>query len=327
MAMRTEGAARLPRASMEPVDVRWMRQLVQRWPLPHGKGVLMRALSPLLRRRPFLFSVEPGVLIPGALDDYMVLWTFTNTYLDDGPVRLSRALLREGDRVLDIGAHIGLWVMGAARKVGQTGVVRAVEPSPDNYQRLVANLRLNGLDRVVTTQAAMSDRAGTASLFQPTYNHSGHPSMARHEGLCDSVTVEATTLDEYCQRSGLDGLDFIKVDVEGAEMLVFRGGERLLSSDRAPAILFEVNEDTAASFGFKCSDGKGFLRDRGYSIFRYDGVELRAVEIERVEAPGDCFALKPHHIERLPAALRRVAAPRSTSHTGELAATPRAGNG
>jgi FkbM family methyltransferase len=302
--MRTARVATPGIGLQERTDVRWIRHVFQRWPLPRGKGILLRIFARWLARRPFLFSVEPGVLIPGALEDYMVLWAFTNDYKADASVRLSRALLREGDRVLDIGAHIGLWVMGAARRIGATGAAYAVEPDPDNYRRLRDNLRLNDLERIATSPVAMSDSPGAVALFRPDYNHSGHPSMARRDGLHDTVEVTATTLDLYCEQSGLHKLDFLKVDVEGAEMLVFRGGERLLGSPDAPAILFEVNEETAASFGCSCAEVKSLLRTFGYEIFRYDGVAMWKPRLDQPEPPGDCFALKAHHLDRIPSSLR-----------------------
>lgn len=256
--------------------------------------------SPAWDRRSFLIAVEPEVFIPADLDDYMVYWVFVNGYHRDGTVRLSRKLIREGDTVVDVGANIGLWVMGAAKRAGESGKVHAIEPIPDNYSRLVSNLELNGLGSVETAKIAIADRSGRSTMFRPDYDNSGHPTLARREGVEHPIEVEALTLDEYCSRSGIEKLDFLKVDVEGAELLVFRGAKETLSTERAPAILFEVNEETAARLDSSTADVKALLRDLGYDLYRYDGVRLTRVAVELAESPGDLFAFKAHHYEKFP---------------------------
>jgi len=193
--------------------------------------------------------------------------------------------------------------MGAARRAGSTGAVYAIEPDPDNYRRLRENLRLNRLERISSARVAMSDRPGSVALFKPSGSHSGLPSMARRPGLDETVQVEATTLDAYCEQNNLRRLDLLKVDVEGAELLVFRGGVQTLSSSDGPAILFEVNEETATPFGYSSADVKCFLKELGYEIFHYDGMRLSRVPVEQIEGQGDCFALKARHMDRIPAAL------------------------
>ena len=144
----------------EPADIRWMRRCFARWPLPRGKGLLMRTFSPWLEGRPFHFQIEPDVFIPGALDDYMIRALFMHTLLSAMAWRFSRRLLRTGDTIFDVGAHIGLRVMGAARRVGPAGSAHAFEPVAENHARLQENLALNRLHWVRTQQMAVSDSCG-----------------------------------------------------------------------------------------------------------------------------------------------------------------------
>lgn len=289
-----------PIASKEPVDIRMLRGLLHRWPFARGKGVIARASSPLWQRREFFLSVEPGIFIPAELDDYMVYWVFANGYHRDAVVRLSRELILPGDTVLDIGANIGLWAMGAARATGESGSVYAIEPIPENHARLVSNLELNRLTNVRTAPLAFSNGPGLVTMYRPSYEHSGLPTLGRREGVDTPISVEATTLDDYCEREGVTHVDFIKIDVEGAERLVLEGASRTLCSADAPAILFEVNEELARSLGSTTADVKKLLAANGYELFRLDGGRLVAVDLDQQEEPGDLFAFQPHHYVRFP---------------------------
>ena len=260
----------------------------------------MRLFSPLWQKRDFLMEVEPGVCIPAELDDYMVYWVFVHGYRSDASVRLSRELILPGDTVVDVGAHIGLWVMGAARRAGEGGSVHAFEPVPENFARLASNLRRNRLERIQAVRLALSEGSGSLTMFKPTYNNSGHPSLGSREGVDVPFLVETTTLDRYCQERSLEPVDFVKIDVEGAELLVLRGSDRVLSTKVPPAILFEVNEETAARLAVSTRDVKRFLTNRGYSLFRLGGGRLHAVDPDVAEKPGDLFAFQPHHFRRHP---------------------------
>jgi len=284
----------------EPVDIQMLRSLLHRWPFRRGKGAILRVFSPIWEGREFLIAVETDVFVPAALDDYMVYWVFVNGYHRDAVVRLSRELILPGDTVLDVGANIGLWAMGAARAVGESGSVHAVEPIPENHARLVSNLALNRLTRLRTAQVAFSNQSGPVTMFRPRYGNSGHPSLGRRDGVDVPIAIEATTLDDYCEGEGLARIDFVKIDVEGAELLVLEGATKLLASCDAPVILFEVNEDTAQKLGVRTADVKKLLGANGYKLFRFDGRRLRAVDLGRPEVPGDLFAFRDHHYRRFP---------------------------
>jgi FkbM family methyltransferase len=284
----------------EPVDVRTLRSVLRRWPILRGKGLLIRLFSPLLKGRDFVLEVEPGVFIPADLDDYMVYWVFAHGYRSDAAVSLSRRLIGPGDIIVDVGAHIGLWAMGAARLTGKVGVVHAFEPVPENHERLLRNLRLNHVENVRVAMVALSDRAGPATMYRPSYCNSGHPSLGKREGVDRPLRVDATTLDDYCTENGLERVDFLKIDVEGAELLVFRGARRVLTAVNAPAIVFEVNDDTARQLGSSAKAVKSLLAGHGYRLFRFDRQRLTPVDPDASESPGDLFAFRAHHFQRYP---------------------------
>ncbi len=160
---------------------------------------------------------------------------------DPAEIAFARAHALPGTLALDIGAHKGGYTFWLARSVGATGRVYAFEPQP----MLAANLR-RCFDpaRVVVENAGVSDRNGTMELHIPG---DGAPSPGASLEPIPAVTatghslsVRVIALDGYLQDRRLP-VSFVKCDVEGHELHVFRGAGRLLRSDR-PVLLFECEQ-------------------------------------------------------------------------------------
>jgi FkbM family methyltransferase len=282
----------------EPSDIRWIRTCLNLWPFKRGKGILLRLFGPRLRRRDFLIEIEPGVLIPGELDDWMVLSFFADAR-HNMPLQLSRSLIRRGDTLMDVGANTGLWALGAALRVGPEGAVHAFEPVPDNFARLTRNLKLNGFTNVTCQKLALSDKCGRTVFYAASDSNSGVGSLTQRGNTDRPIEIEITTVDDYCASHAIARLDLMKVDVEGAELLVFRGAEHLLAAKEAPIIMFETDEVLTAHFGSSSTMIKTLLHQYGYDFFRYTGKRLEAVAVKELHhKQEDLFALKPSHIER-----------------------------
>jgi FkbM family methyltransferase len=284
----------------EPLDISLVRNCLQHWPFSHGKGVLLRLFGPVLRRRAFVMQVEPGVVVPAQFDDYMIRYYFAQSYATDPAVRLSRSLLRPGDIVFDVGANIGLWAMGAAHRVASQGMVHAFEPAPANYRRLCHHARFNALAQIRCRQLAVSNCSGKATFYESGTDNSGLGSLAQRGESESAIEVETVTLDGYCQSEKIQRVDFIKVDVEGGESLVFRGATGLLSRPDAPILMFEASEDLAVRFGSSTASLKLFLAECGYEFFRPRGSKMEAVRSDGTHEFEDLFALKPYHRREYP---------------------------
>jgi FkbM family methyltransferase len=193
-------------------------------------------------------------------------------------------LVTPGATVLDVGANVGRFTVALAQIAGSTGRVFAFEPVPDTYQLLRENLALNRCCEVIAVQAAMSDEIApvTMNLFEPPYsswNTQGRPSMPTPNGTriepTKSILVEGITIDAFCAAREIDHVDFLKVDVEGFEAVVFRGSTRMLRERRIDAICFEISRDPLKGAGFTAKDIFNSLECQGYSIYRFDGERLR----------------------------------------------------
>jgi len=266
------------------------------WPFPRGRGRILRLARLLFGDDSLLFDIGGGTFLDGPLQDWGVVWTFLRAHEHDAPFQRSIELVRPGGVVIDAGANLGIWSLLAAKR---GGLVHAFEPVPTMVERLQKHLALNDARTIVVNELALAAECATRPFYAVMEKNTGASSLSprRPDGVELRVTV--VTLDAYLERQSIDRVDLLKVDVEGAELLLFRGAHRLLSSDLAPIIFFEIDERLCAAFGFTCREVKQFLADRGYGIYRSNGTAFVAVPIDLSHGHEDLFALKPRHLAQM----------------------------
>lgn len=183
-------------------------------------------------------------------------------------------LLRPGDVFVDVGANIGLYALKAARLVGPTGRVLALEPGEEAFGHLKANLALNVYPWTTAHKLAASDRDGEAVLHHvPLGNDPQAFSLIANAATTQGEMVTTLTLDSLAAREDLWRIDLIKIDVEGAEPLVIAGATRVLCQLR-PSVVFECNAYiTAGGKAGAASDTWDMLAEANYRFFRLrDGI-------------------------------------------------------
>jgi FkbM family methyltransferase len=190
--------------------------------------------------------------------------------------RLYLSVVSKGDVVIDIGANVGYYTRLFADLVGPAGEVHAFEPVPSTFELLAKDIRrFPRRKNVLLNCVALGDGDRNIVLFVPNGDH-GQAALVQHRDGSwrsrQSHEVHATMirLDRYAER--LAKIDFVKCDVEGAELLVLRGGEATLRRCR-PKIFLEIEERWTNSFGWTGADVIRFLRDIGYQQFYELGEE------------------------------------------------------
>jgi FkbM family methyltransferase len=173
---------------------------------------------------------------------------------------LVRTLLKPGDTFVDVGAHIGWFTTVASRAVGGHGHVVACEPYPSTLAVLKQNIALNGGHNVRLVQQALGSEPGELSLA-PTGDSGGVTAL--DWGQPERVTASMTTLDEVAAE--LPVIALLKMDVEGWEPHVLRGGKKTLQ--RTERVLFEVNKPALKKAGSSADELYGLLRDEGFTTF------------------------------------------------------------
>lgn len=180
----------------------------------------------------------------------------------------SGAEILPGQVVVDVGAHIGVFTLMAARRVGPAGRVVSFEPSPRTQELLRRNLAANGLSWVRFHPLAVADAEGSAELFvaDDASNNPAADTLTASAGR-KGVTVRLRRLDDVLAEEGVTRVDHLKIDVEGAEQRVLDGAPRTLAATRR--IVMEVHPPRVAkdemlkrlaSLGFSCrivSEGPG----------------------------------------------------------------------
>ena len=145
----------------------------------------------------------------------------------------------------------------------------SVEPSSRERGQLERNVRLNRLRNVTIVPHALADQPGTADLRIAAKLHGGHNTLGEFAygdaGAAGSEEVPVETLDALAQRLGLERVDFIKIDVEGAELKVLNGGQSVLATSR-PILLIEANEAALLGQGASTAALLAFLRALDYEI-------------------------------------------------------------
>ena len=169
---------------------------------------------------------------------------FLRIPLEPSTVDWVQSQLTPGDVFIDIGANVGYYTLFAAALVGPEGRVFAFEPNPEVRVALHRHLELNRPAAPVTVvETALSDRvADDVDLVIPRDpSQSGFGSLvdawALRQVPTERVRVSTDTFDRWRERTGLDRIDVMKIDVEGGEELVLRGMTRTLA-ERPPAYIF-----------------------------------------------------------------------------------------
>jgi FkbM family methyltransferase len=172
-------------------------------------------------------------------------YTFMTGHEDD---LIKFFIPKEGDTVVDVGAHIGHYTILSSMRVGMGGKVVSIEAHRGNFDMLNRNVKLNHLSNVVTLNYAVFSKETKINLYLPAeesdftiYN----TVMTDRSGKDGEkfVEVDANTLDNLLQQNGInaEGVNWVKVDVEGAELEVLRGATDVLSKSKNIALLIEVH--------------------------------------------------------------------------------------
>jgi FkbM family methyltransferase len=162
------------------------------------------------------------------------------------------AVIRLGDVVWDVGAHIGFFSLLASRLVGPNGRVHAFEPVAANRARLLASLALNSATNVTVHDCALSDTSGEGILF-PRGASSTWTMVERGESK--GTPIRCKTLDELVASGPPPTL--VKIDAEGAEVDVLRGGLELTAKQH-PKLLVEFHDEQLLAAGRELLPGYDF---------------------------------------------------------------------
>ena len=164
--------------------------------------------------------------------------------------------VRAGQTALDIGANVGLLTLPLARQVGPGGRVVAFEPGPKSYELLTRNIAANGYGNVRAENAAVSYQSGTVNLYI-----SGPAKAIIELKECGSTSASETRfqfralrLTTISRNTDVQSVDFIKMDVQGAEMFALHGMRETLSRNASIQVILEFTPEAIAFTGSSAAE-------------------------------------------------------------------------
>lgn len=215
-----------------------------------------------------------------------------------------RAYLREGDNVMDIGANVGIYTVMLSRAVGEKGSVTAFEPDPHTMSRLREQVSHARLSNVSLHECAVSDKSGEltfSSADSAAMRHISRPA----ESAALGITVRCASLDDF---EPWQTFDLVKLDIEGAEPLVFKGAAQRFLEFPPDVMLFEVS-GLSRLYGYETEAVIELLGGYGYKTAIYD-VSNRALHWTREPwKTGDTNLLAIHSTAIQKVESRLAAAP------------------
>lgn len=173
--------------------------------------------------------------------------------------------IREGSIVFDLGAHVGFHSLLASVLVGSQGKVYAFEPMPKNLSYLKEHIRINGITNITVIDAAVSDSSGIAYFQENRCSFQGHLASV------GNIEVKTVSLDEIISQGEIPNPDYIKIDVEGAELQVLNGAKNLLNNVK-PTIFLATHGDEIQR---QC---RIFLESIGYRLEAINGKPLEIAD-------------------------------------------------
>ncbi|MCZ6572153.1 MAG: FkbM family methyltransferase [Planctomycetota bacterium] len=265
----------------------WVGRRLRRSPLARSKllnrwyaRIALRAHgSPVVELDGFRIHYDPR-------DEVIAKHLVLHGGFERGDIDLLTSFVRPGEDVMDVGANIGLYSLYLSRSVGEGGRVFSVEPDPDNLELLRRNLQENGCTNAIVCPCALGAEDGPARLYQDPTNR-GALGLEPRGDASTSVTVQLRRASEVLAEHDAKP-EVIKMDVEGAEPLVFAG-----LGYRPRVMLLEFGPGLLAAFGRDPEEWLRTLEQAGYSLEFVHPYDARRIPVTSRDA-----------LERMPEARR-----------------------
>jgi FkbM family methyltransferase len=248
--------------------------------------LLQRNVIPL--GQDFAVRTDAGyLLVPSEDPALLVAVVESRGRLEPGTLGIVLSLLPEGGLLVDVGASVGTFALPAARKVGPRGRVVALEPAPRVAALLRRTIALNHLDTVVDVhECAAGEAARTAEFALSALTT--HNSFWQPDDTVEVISVAVRPLDAMLAPDSR--VDVVKIDVEGAELQVWRGMQRIVSNNPDIAVVLEFGPEHLRRAGVSVEDWFAELIASGLSAWEIDKATA-SVRPLRSAGLGDVFSL------------------------------------
>jgi len=245
----------------------------------------------------FLYSSSFGfdiILYPSSIIDENFYWGD----FESENLTFFQNLVKTEMVIFDIGANVGLYSLTAAAKTKDAIKIYAFEPADIPFGRLNKNIELNKFESINVQNVGVSDKEGKV-IFNicedDAYNSIGSSPM---QEISKQVEINVTCIDTFCENNNIQNIDIVKIDTEGAELLILMGGGKIFESENAPILFCEYNRLTASGYDYTLDDYEKKLKSYGYTIFEIDKKTLIRFD-PAISDNSNILCLKDNHIRSL----------------------------
>ena len=229
-----------------------------------GLGFLAPSVTLITLRNGMRFTTGSSKKLGGS-DLFLIweIWTKHSYFLEEK----EDFKIHPGDTVLDVGANRGYFTCFASKQV-ENGRVFSFEPSPASFKLLTTNLQLNNIKNVTAESKAVSSSEKTVDLFLSPGDDAGNSLYIKSDSKVSVPTVE---LASYSQQHAIERIDFLKIDCEGEEYVIFPA---------LPNSFWDIVDKI--SMEYHCIDGKDpaelvqILKDKNFQIFEFSDKYIKA---------------------------------------------------
>jgi FkbM family methyltransferase len=188
--------------------------------------------------------------------------------------------IKENDIVLDVGANIGYYSLIFAQLIGKSGKVYSFEPDPTNFEILKKNILVNKHENVILENKAVSNKEGNLKLYLSTENNGMHR-IYPSKWCKESIDINSIKIDNYFNKN--QKIDFIKLDIEGAEYDALLGMESIIQNNENIVIFIEFVPASLEEHGTNPEKVIDFFINHKFKIFKINNIAEKKEEISKEE--------------------------------------------
>jgi FkbM family methyltransferase len=188
-----------------------------------------------------------------------------NPIYGESDTEFVKKIIKKNDIILDIGANIGYYTLIFAKLVGDLGKVFSFEPESENFKILKKNVEINGYNNVILEQKIVSNTNGKSTLY--VSEKAGSHRIYKPDNYVESLEIECISMDNYIEKNNIKKINFIKIDVEGAELNVLQGIQKILDSNENIILFTEFSPNQIKSCGLEPTDMINFLINNKFKIY------------------------------------------------------------
>jgi len=217
------------------------------------------------------FTNKDGIVFDLDVQECVQKAIFCFHYFEPEDVSVFRKFIQPGGILLDVGANIGQYSLLASKLAGKTGKIYAFEPGQNIQPRLKKNIDLNGFENIEVVPCAVAATSGEMKFYPA--NEVGNqgvgslmPAQEFRSNIrsTEGVDVDVISLDDFCEGRGIQHVDFLKIDVEGYDLEVLKGAEKLMKNNPDLVIMSEVEPINLEQLAITTKDFYAFMKSHAF---------------------------------------------------------------